>query len=61
MPPTERLLTITQAAALLQVHPNTVRAWIRDGALPAARYGPQIVRIDPKDLDRLAEPYKPEN
>ena len=30
----ERLLTISEAAELLQLHPETVRNWIRDGRLP---------------------------
>jgi excisionase family DNA binding protein len=32
-------LTPTQAAELLQVHPQTVRVWIRDGRIPSQKFG----------------------
>ena len=33
------LLTVGQAAALLNVHPNTVRRWAQQGVLSAYRIG----------------------
>lgn len=33
------LLTVRQAAQLLNVHPNTIRNWERDGQLSAVRIG----------------------
>ena len=33
------LLTLEQVSELLQVHPNTLRNWDRDGALKAIRIG----------------------
>ena len=33
------LLTIKQASTLLNVHPNTLRNWERDGRLSAVRIG----------------------
>lgn len=33
------LLTLKQAAQLLQVHPNSLRAWDRKGILKAVRIG----------------------
>lgn len=38
------LLTLTEACALLKVHPNTLRNWDKDGTLPAIRLGVKRVR-----------------
>ena len=46
-------ITITQAAAVLGVHHQTVRRWIRDGDLPAYRVGARSIRIDAADLERV--------
>ncbi|MBI2871670.1 MAG: helix-turn-helix domain-containing protein [Chloroflexi bacterium] len=35
------LLTVAQVAALLNVHPNTVRRWAEIGVLRACRIGPR--------------------
>ena len=35
----EGLLTLKQAAALLNCHPNTLRLWDKNGYLPAIRIG----------------------
>jgi excisionase family DNA binding protein len=45
---TETLLTVTQAAKLAQVAPNTVRSWINRpvNPLPAQRPGYRTVRLD---------------
>lgn len=52
----ERHLSVVQAAALLGVDARTVRGDIRAGRLPAKRVGQRgIYRIDPADLQRLAE------
>ena len=34
-----RLLTLAQACEILQVHPNTLRAWDKKGYLKAVRIG----------------------
>jgi len=52
-------LTIKDTAERLGVHRNTVREWIATGTLKAYRYGERIVRINPADLDAIAEPYSP--
>ena len=37
----ERVLTIREAAALLKVHPNTIRNLLAEGRIPVARVGRQ--------------------
>lgn len=44
------LLTIKDAASLLQVSEKTIRRWIDTAELPAAKLGNQW-RIRPRDLD----------
>lgn len=36
------LLTVARAAAELGCHPETVHRWIRQGKLPAVRYGRKV-------------------
>lgn len=47
--------SINEAAEILSVHPNTIRNWIRSGALPAGRAGYQW-RIAEEDLRAIVEP-----
>ncbi len=42
------LLTVRQTAAVLNVHPNTVRNWEREGILEAVRIGNRRDRRFPK-------------
>lgn len=46
------LLTVTQAAELAQVAPNTVRAWINRpvNPLPANRPGYRTIRLDREEF-----------
>lgn len=46
-----RFLSVEEVAASLSVHQNTVRRWVREGALPAYKFGRQY-RLD---ADELAE------
>ncbi len=39
---TDKLLTVKDAAKLLQVHPMTVYGWVRGGRLPCLRAGGRI-------------------
>jgi excisionase family DNA binding protein len=47
---TEKLLTVEDAARLLQIHPRTLRIWLRQGRIKARRYG-RLWRILESDLE----------
>jgi excisionase family DNA binding protein len=51
------LLTTTEAAALLHVHPRTVQRLVDRGQLCAVHLG-SAVRFDPRDVDGLIEGVK---
>ncbi len=58
----EELLTPAEAARRARVNADTIRRWIRVGALPAAKMGTSHsshLRIRPEDLDRLLIPTGP--
>ena len=40
----------------LRVHPETVRRWVRRGALPATKTPSGYLLIDPADLHAVFEP-----
>ena len=49
----ERYLTVEQAAQVLQVHPDTVRGWLRDSQLAGRKVG-RAWRISESELrDKL--------
>lgn len=48
--------TIAEAASRLHVSPKTVRRRIADGHLTAYRVGPQLIRLDPAEVDALLRP-----
>jgi len=48
--------SVGSAAAYAKVSVKTIRRRIADGSLPAHRLGPQLLRIDRADLDRLFTP-----
>src|SRR5262245_54798328 len=52
---TETYYTLEEAAQILKLHPQTLRRWIRQGKLPARRFGKQF-RLRPEDLERAAQP-----
>lgn len=50
------LLTLKQASELLQVHPNTLRAWDKKGILIAIRIGERkLRRYRKEDLMKFTE------
>jgi excisionase family DNA binding protein len=49
-------LTIQQAAAWLGVNEKTVRRYIAQGRLKAARVGPKLIRVERESLLALAKP-----
>jgi excisionase family DNA binding protein len=51
--------TLEEAARILKLHPQTLRRWIRQGKLPARRFGKQF-RLRAEDLERAAQPALPE-
>ena len=58
-PKPERLLTIKETANWLRVHPGTIRRWIKDGSLPAARIGKRNIAIRRHDALALLRPHTP--
>lgn len=55
------LLTISEAAAELGFHPNTIRKFIKTGRLPAYRIGVKIIRIKRSDLETIFNKVGSEN
>ena len=47
--------TLEEAARILKLHTQTLRRWIRQGKLPARRFGKQF-RLRLEDLERAAQP-----
>ena len=59
-PTLEELYSPEEAAAYLNVHVQTVRAWIRSGRLRARRLaGQRALRITASDLQSVLEPLDP--
>ncbi len=51
----EELLTIEQVADRLQLHPDTIRRYIRERKLPGVRISATVVRVKKSDLDKFIE------
>src|SRR6266508_5941661 len=55
---TDIYYTLEEAAAMLKLHLQTLRRWIRQGKLPARRFGRQF-RLRREDFERAAQPADP--
>lgn len=47
----QQYLTVEQVATMLQIDPESVRRYVRQGKLPAIKLGKKYIRIDKKDLE----------
>jgi excisionase family DNA binding protein len=53
----ERLLTVDELAVLLQIQPNTVRAWAGAGRIRSYKFGHRTLRFRASEvLDAFAAP-----
>jgi len=52
-PRPQRLLTISQAAARLGVHPDTLRKWADKGLVPVIRTPTGYRRFEPQEIERV--------
>lgn len=52
-PPQRHFETIAEAAERLNVSVKTCRRRIADGSLTAYRFGPQLIRLDPAEVDAV--------
>lgn len=50
--------SLAQAAERTSVSVKTLRRRIAAGKLRAYRYGPQVIRVDPNDVDLLMRPIR---
>lgn len=48
-------MSIAEAAEQLEIHPRTLRRYIKDGRLTVMRLSQQVVRIRPEDLFRFRD------
>lgn len=51
-----RLVSINQAARLVDVSPRTIRRRIADSSLTGYRFGPRIIRVDLDEVESLFTP-----
>ena len=54
------MLTLTEVASLLHIHPNTVRIWSDAGLIKAYRLGYRgDRRFSPQDIESFLKAYNP--
>jgi excisionase family DNA binding protein len=49
----DELLTIDEVAAVLKLHPDTIRRYIREKKLKSTRVGSTAIRVRRSELDRF--------
>lgn len=49
-----RLMSVAQAAAIVDVSPRTIRRWISLGQLRGYRVGARLLKVSAEDIDALA-------
>jgi len=47
-----KFLLVEEVAEKLRLHPNTIRIYIKEGRLPAAKFG-KVYRIKEEDLEEF--------
>jgi excisionase family DNA binding protein len=52
----DRLLPLTEVAALCGCSTRSLWRWIADGRLPAYKLGDRLVRVKPEDVASLLQP-----
>ncbi len=52
----EGFITVAEAAKRCDVHPQTIRRWIKEGVLQGYRVGPRNLRVRTSDLASVVVP-----
>lgn len=52
-----KMLTVNEVAERLGLHAHTIRRYIREGKIPAAKFG-RVWRVDEEDLRAFIEEQK---
>lgn len=53
----EKLLTVNEAAEILRLGPETIARYIREGKIPAIKFG-RVWRVEEKDLEEFIKKRK---
>jgi len=53
----EKLLTVNETAKILRLGPETVARYIREGKIPAIKFG-RVWRVEEKDLENFIRKRK---
>jgi len=53
----EKLLTVNETAKILRLNPETVARYIREGKIPAIKFG-RVWRVEEKDLEEFIKKRK---